>query len=94
MILNLLVFLGSVRDSTPRRPTRLGSRVARACRDRLAAGRHEVGLIDPLELDLGGAFKPHFAFAQGKAPAALDDLAGRIEGTDGFVMVSPEYTTP
>ena len=91
MALNLLVFLGSVRDSTPPRPARLGCRVARACRDRLAAEGHEVGLIDPLDLDLGGVFKPHFAYAQGKAPAALDDLAGRIEAADGFVMVSPEY---
>ena len=91
MALNLLVFLGSVRDSTPPRPARLGCRVARACRDRLAAEGHEVRLIDPLDLDLGGAFKPHFAHAQGKAPAALDDLAGRIAAADGFVMVSPEY---
>ena len=91
MALKLLVFLGSVRDSTPPRPARLGCRVARACRDRLATEGHEVELIDPLDLDLGGAFKPHFAYAQGKAPAALDDLAGQISAADGFVMVSPEY---
>ena len=91
MALNLLVVLGSVRDSTPPRPARLGCRVARACRDRLAAEGHDVGLIDPLELDLGGVFKPQFAYAQGKAPAALEDLAGRIAAADGFVMVSPEY---
>lgn len=91
MALKLLVFLGSVRDSTPPRPARLGCRVARACRDRLATEGHEVELIDPLDLDLGGAFKPHFAYAQGKAPAALDDLAGQIAAADGFVMVSPEY---
>ena len=91
MTLNLLIFLGSVRDSTPPRPARLGCRVARACRDRLAAEGHEVELIDPLDLDLGGAFKPHFAYAQGKAPTALDDLARRIAAADGFVMVSPEY---
>ncbi|WP_207623946.1 NADPH-dependent FMN reductase [Rhodobacter calidifons] len=91
MALNLLVFLGSVRDSTPPRPARLGERVARACRGLLAAEGHEVGLVDPLDFDLGGAFKPHFAHAQGKAPAALEDLARRIEAADGFVMVSPEY---
>ena len=91
MKLNFLVFLGSVRDSTPPRPARLGERVARACRSLLAAGGHEVGLIDPLEFDLGGAFKPHFAHAKGRAPAPLDDLAGRIAAADGFVMVSPEY---
>jgi len=89
--LNLIVFLGSVRDSTPPRPARLGLRVASACTARLAADGHEVELVDPLKVDLGGAFKPHFAYAQDKAPAALDDLARRIEAADGFVMVSPEY---
>ena len=91
MGLKFLVFLGSVRDSTPPRPARLGHRVACACRDRLVAEGHEAGLIDPLDLDLGGVFKPHFAHAKGRAPAALDDLAGRIAAADGFVMVSPEY---
>ena len=89
--LDLLVFLGSVRDSTPPRPARLGLRVARACVVRLASQGHTVNLIDPLDFDLGGAFKPHFAHAQGTAPAPLDDLAGRIAATDGYVMVSPEY---
>jgi len=89
--LDLLVFLGSVRDSTPPRPARLGLRVARACVVRLASQGHTVNLIDPLDFDLGGVFKPHFAHAQGTAPAPLDDLAGRIAATDGYVMVSPEY---
>lgn len=91
MALKLLVFLGSVRDSTPPRPARLGERVARACRGLLVAKGHEVGLVDPLDFELGGVFKPHFAHAQGKAPAALEDMARRIEAADGFVMVSPEY---
>ena len=91
MGLKFLVFLGSVRDSTPPRPARLGHRVACACRDRLVAEGHEAGLIDPLDLDLGSVFKPHFAHAKGRAPAALGDLAGRIAAADGFVMVSPEY---
>ncbi len=89
--LNFLVFLGSVRDSTPPRPARLGERVARACRDKLETEGHDVALIDPLNLDLGGVFKPHFAYAQGRAPAALEDLAERVAAADGFVMVSPEY---
>ena len=71
MALNLLVVLGSVRASTPPRPARLGWRVARAIRDRLAVEGHDVALIDPPELNLGGVFKPHFAHAQGKAPSAL-----------------------
>jgi len=91
MPLNILVFIGSVRDSTPPRPARLGLRVARACAARLED--HGIGamLIDPLEIDLSAPFKPHFAHAQGKAPDALEDLAQRIEAADGYVMVSPEY---
>lgn len=91
MALNLLVFLGSVRDSTPPRPARLGLRVARACTSRLENLGHDVALIDPLGFDLSGPFKPHFAYAQGKVPEALDRLAQQIETADGYVMVSPEY---
>lgn len=91
MPLTLLVFLGSIRDSTPPRPARLGLRVARACVARLAVEGHEAVLIDPLGFDLSGSFKPHFSYAKGKAPEAMDVLAPQIEGADGYVMVSPEY---
>ena len=47
-------------------------------------------ILDPLDLDLPSAFKPHFAYAPSKAPADLADLAGRIEAAEGYVMVSPE----
>ena len=87
----LLVFLGSVRDSTPPSPARLGLRVARACTARLAGDGHDVCLIDPLDFDLAGPFKPHFAHAKAKAPAALERLAQQIATADGYVMVSPEY---
>ncbi len=91
MPLNLLVFLGSVRESTPPRPARLGLRVARACTAQLAAVGHAAVLIDPLDFDLSGPFKPQFAYAQGQAPAPLDALAGQIAAADAYVMVSPEY---
>ena len=48
-------------------------------------------LVDPRDFDLGSTIKPHFAYVQGAALAALDTLAGQIEGADGYVMVSPEY---
>lgn len=48
-------------------------------------------LIDPLDFDLEPIFKPHFAYAQGKAPAQLQSLAEKIAAADGYVMVSPEY---
>ncbi len=86
-----LVFLGSARDSTPPRPARLGMRVARQCQKHLAAMGRDVELIDPLSIELPASFKPHFAYAQGAAPQALEDLAAKIEAADGYVMVSPEY---
>lgn len=89
--LNILVFLGSVRDSTPPRPARLGQRVAHALSSQLEDAGHDVALIDPLEMDLHGAFKPHFSYAKGKAPEELETLAGQVESADGYVMVSPEY---
>ncbi len=89
--MRVLVFLGSVRDSTPPRPARLGLRVARACVRRLATRGADAELVDPLDVEHGGVFKPHFAYARGKAPTALEALAGRIAAADGYVMVSPEY---
>ena len=86
-----LVFLGSVRDSLPPRPARLGLRVARAVMLQLQNRGSHAALVDPLDIDLGRTFKPHFAYANGKAPAALDTLADQIERADGYVMVSPEY---
>lgn len=91
MSLNLLVFLGSARASTPPHPARLGQRVARACVAQLQQAGHTVTLIDPLEVPLDPVFTPHFAFAAGKAPAHLQTLAQQIAGADGYVMVSPEY---
>ncbi len=91
--MKLLVFLGTVRDSTPPRPARLGVRVAKAClaclHERFA--EHEIELIDALDYPLEPVFKPHFAYAGGKAPAALDRLAEKIASSDGFIMISPEY---
>jgi len=91
-----LVFLGSIRDSTPPRPKRLGERVARALVARLSIGGDEVALVDPLaietrEPDVGSVFKPHFAHAAGRAPEDLERLAGEIGAADGYLMVSPEY---
>ena len=86
-----LVFLGSARDSTPPRPARLGLRVARQCEKHLQEMGHDVELIDPLSIELPAAFKPHFAYAKGAAPEALEALAAKIAAADGYVMVSPEY---
>ncbi|MTI45831.1 NAD(P)H-dependent FMN reductase [Roseibium hamelinense] len=89
--MRILVFLGTVRDTTPPRPARLGLRVARACVQRLAAAGADPVLIDPLEIELPLPFKPQFSYSEGKAPAQLDRLADQIATADGYVMVSPEY---
>ncbi|MCA1776951.1 MAG: NAD(P)H-dependent oxidoreductase [Loktanella sp.] len=89
--MEFLIFLGSARDSTPPRPARLGQRVSRMCHRLLADRAHDAQIIDPLDHDIGGIFKPHFAYAADRAPQALDDLAKAISAADGYVMVSPEY---
>ncbi|MBE0457183.1 NAD(P)H-dependent oxidoreductase [Pseudoalteromonas sp. KG3] len=91
--MKLLVFLGTVRDSTPPSPARLGERVARACVKHLETqlANVSVELIDPLDYQLGVVFKPHFAYHENKVPTQLDTLARKIADADGYVMVSPEY---
>ncbi|MGR5091717.1 NADPH-dependent FMN reductase [Vibrio maritimus] len=91
--MKFLVFLGSVRESTPPRPARLGARVSLACESLLkrSYSEHEVEIIDPLELDLGEIFKPEFAYSRKQVPADLKRLADKIAEADGYVMVSPEY---
>ena len=90
--MNILVFLGSARNSTPPRPARLGERVTRAiihCLDRY--DDIQVTLVDPLDYPLEPVFKPHFAYARSRVPDKLDTLAKQIRAADGYVMVSPEY---
>ena len=91
MTVRFLVFIGSVRESAPPRPPRLGLRVARSCAAALEGAGREVALIDPLDFELGGVFRPQFAYAEGRAPEALEALAARISAADGYVMASPEY---
>ncbi|MBU2871702.1 NAD(P)H-dependent oxidoreductase [Colwellia sp. E2M01] len=91
--MKFLVFLGTVRESTPPKPARLGLRVAKACiaclDERYA--EHDIELIDPLDYPLDTIFKPQFSYLPGKAPEALNTLADKIASADGFVMISPEY---
>lgn len=91
--MKFLVFLGTVRDSTPPKPARLGLRVSSACFECLTSryGEHEFELIDALDYPLEPVFKPHFSYAQNKAPLALEELANKIMSADGFIMISPEY---
>lgn len=58
--MHFLIFLGSVRDSTPPRPARLGMRVSKACEKLIASqhSQHTVEIIDPLNYDFGDVFSP------------------------------------
>lgn len=91
--MKFIVFLGSVRNSTPPKPSRLGERVTLACLNCLKANysEHEFELIDALDYPLEPVFKPHFAYAKSRAPEALNFLAEKIQAADGYIMVSPEY---
>ena len=91
MALTILVFLGSVRTSSPPAPARLGQRVSLCCAQQLTAAGHKVTVIDPLDYDLGAIFTPLFSYKAGSAPAQLQDLAELIKAADAYVMVSPEY---
>lgn len=91
--MKFLIFLGSVRNSTPPSPARLGERVTKtiiACLQSRYVD-HEIELIDALDYPLETVFKPHFAYLKSKAPVELTKLAQKIEAADGYIMVSPEY---
>ncbi|TXR54644.1 NADPH-dependent FMN reductase [Reinekea thalattae] len=91
--MKLVVFLGTVRDSTPPKPARLGTRVLKACLNCFAErfSEHEIVVVDALDYPMEPIFKPHFAYAKSQAPTPLAELAQTIESADGYVMISPEY---
>jgi len=88
--MNVLVFLGSRRASSPPNPPRLGERVARHLVAE-AAGLFDVTLVDPLALPLEPVFRPVFTRPATEVPPAMAELQGRIRAADAYVMVSPEY---
>ena len=91
--MKFLVFLGSLRDSTPPRPARLGVRVTEAILECMTTcyAQHETELIDVKDFPPDAIFKPHFAYPENKAPSQLSALAEKIKHADGYIMVSPEY---
>jgi NAD(P)H-dependent FMN reductase len=91
--MKFLIFLGTVRDSSPPKPARLGARVAEAVLECLnnQYGEYEVELVDALDYPTEPVFKPYFAYPRSKAPSKLNQLAQKIESADGYIMISPEY---
>mmetsp|Transcript_15353 Transcript_15353/g.36254 ORF Transcript_15353/g.36254 Transcript_15353/m.36254 type:complete len:214 (+) Transcript_15353:60-701(+) len=96
--LNTVVFMGSARNSAPpwgQPILRLGTRVLKFVVDSLQAERpgvkHNVTVLDPLELQLPVLERPHFFYKPGEAPEHLDKIAQQIAAADCYVFVSAEY---
>jgi NAD(P)H-dependent FMN reductase len=83
--LRVLVFYGSYRSD------RMGIRFADFIVERL--GRHgcDVELIDAKEVNLPMLDRMYKEYPRGEAPPALEQLAGKIRGSDGFIFVVGEY---
>jgi NAD(P)H-dependent FMN reductase len=85
MVNRLLVFYGSYRSD------RMGIRLAQFVVDRLRQHGDDVELIDAKAIGLPMLDRMYKEYPRGKAPAALERLAGQIRDADGFVFVTGEY---
>ena len=81
----ILVFYGSYRSD------RQGIRLARYLVSALARRGADVELIDAKAIDLPMLDRMYKEYAAGDAPAALEELAGKIRSADAFVFVTGEY---
>lgn len=81
----ILVFYGSYRRD--RQGIRLARYIVRALAERGAA----VELIDAKALDLPMLDRMYKEYSAGEAPAALEELAGKIRDAHAFVFVAGEY---
>ncbi|ETV97454.1 hypothetical protein H310_09384 [Aphanomyces invadans] len=85
MSLTVSIVLGSVR------PGRQGLRVAKYLESKLAAAGFAVHVVDPTELKLP-LFVGRFAYLPAELKTeSLTALQGKFEGSDAFVVVTPEY---
>lgn len=85
MPLHIVVFYGSVRSE------RQGIKAARFFVNTCKARGHEVGLLDPQELQLPLLDKMYKEYAPGHAPPALQRMADLIIPADAYLVVSGEY---
>jgi NAD(P)H-dependent FMN reductase len=81
----ILVFYGSYRSD------RMGIRLAQFVIEGFRARGEEVELIDAREIGLPILDRMYKEYPKGKAPAALEELAGKIRTADGFVFITGEY---
>ena len=81
----ILVFYGSYRSD------RMGIRLTHFVVERLRRRGCEVELIDAKAVNLPMLDRMYKEYPKGAAPPALEELAGKIRGADGFVFVTGEY---
>src|SRR5262245_57686599 len=81
----LLVLYGSYRSD------RMGIRLAQFVVNGLRARGANVALIDAKAVGLPMLDRMYKEYPKGKAPVALETLAGEIRAADGFVFVTGEY---
>ncbi|MFZ5732077.1 MAG: NADPH-dependent FMN reductase [Pseudomonadota bacterium] len=81
----ILVFYGSYRSD------RMGIRLADYVIARLRARGDDAELIDAKAINLPILDRMYKEYPKGQAPAALEELAGKIRNADGFVFVTGEY---
>ena len=81
----ILVLYGSYRSD------RMGIRLANFVIEGFRARSEDVELIDAKAVGLPMLDRMYKEYKPGEAPAALEELAGKIRGADGFVFITGEY---
>jgi NAD(P)H-dependent FMN reductase len=81
----ILVLYGSYRSD------RMGIRLADFVVEGLRARGDDAELIDAKAIGLPMLDRMYKEYPKGQAPAALETLAGKIRGADGFLFVTGEY---
>lgn len=82
---HILVFYGSYRRD------RQGIKLAQWIVDAITARGDSAELIDAKTVDLPMLDRMYKEYPKGEAPAAMEELAGKIRAADGFLFVAGEY---
>src|SRR3954467_1137747 len=80
----ILVFYGSYRSD------RMGIRLAQYAVQRLRRRGDDIELLDAKAIDLPMLDRMYKEHPKGEAPEALERLAGKVRGADGFVFITGE----
>jgi NAD(P)H-dependent FMN reductase len=83
--MTILVLYGSYRSD------RMGIRLAHFVIEGFRGRGDDVELIDARAIDLPMLDRMYKEYPKGQAPTALETLAGKIRGADGFVFITGEY---